>query len=444
MVDVYVSDTLQTRLKITPQNTNWGQVDISPIIKNYLSSRPINIGCTGTTETPIVQAEWGALEDDVHPYYIMLGEEYSTTAEGAVVVYEPAETSDTNYVYNGVKNWNKGKSFDFTPFYLSNYSLPTEFPANTHKFLTDAPRVQYISSSDYATLAGFNMNQDGVLTGTTYDTYSQRVYSALFEFFDVSGGTLSTERVYNILENCGQFNDCQNVTGNTTNYDKAIFDYVGTGTKNLEAHGITIPADWHYYRVSLEGTSYECHQWSIRNTSEEALLEVNYADCETNQLQTVYLGLGQSQTFCVRGSVNVAAYGVKTYLGECTSWGGEEACFSTHRISEYFYYYKDPECGPGNQRVMWLNSYGTWEYFTFKYRHNVGYDINRETLQREPDNYSAGWDVDKLRAPARQRRSIRFPTDQLGGKLVGRRSTGAVRPPSSREGRPGGAGLRRR
>jgi hypothetical protein len=44
---------------------------------------------------------------------------------------------------------------------------------------------------------------------------------------------------------------------------------------------------------------------------------------------------------------------------------------------------------------MWLNSFGTWEYFTFKYRHNVGYDIQRESLQREPDNYSAGWDADK-------------------------------------------------
>ena len=395
IVDVYVGGTQQTRLKITPQNSSWGQVDISPIIKNYLTSRPINEGCTGTTETPITQAEWGAVDTDVDNYYIMVGEEYSTTADGNVVVFEPSVQGDTRYVYNGVKNWNKGKSFDFTPFYLSNYSLPTAFPANTHKFLTDQPRVQYISDSDWATLTAFNMNQYGHLTGTTYDTYSQRVYSAVFEFFDLSGGTLYSQRVYNTLDNCGLFNDCQNITGNTSNWDSHMFEYLGTGTKNLTNHGITIPADWAYYRVFLEGTSYECSQWSIRNESEEALLVVNYADCETNQLQTLNIGIGATETICARGSFSIADYGVKTLLGWCDTWGGEGGCWSTQRISEYFYYYKDPECGPGNQRVMWLNSFGTWEYFTFKYRHNVGYDIQRESLQREPDNYSAGWDADK-------------------------------------------------
>jgi len=394
-VDVWIGGAQQTRLKITPQNTSWGQVDISPIVKNYLTSRPINKGCTGTTENPITQAEWGAVDTDIQFYYIVVGEEYSTTPEGAVVIYEPSTQSDLRYVYNGVKNWNKGKQFDFTPFYLSNYSLPTEFPANTHKFLTDQPRVQYISDSDYATLTGFNMLTPNILTGTTYDTYSQRVYSALFEFFDVDGAFISSARTYNTLDNCGLWVDCQNFSASTFNADSHMFEYVGTGTQNLEEHGITLPTNWHYYRVSFEGTSYECNKWRVRNNSEEALLEVNYADCETNQLQTIYIGIGSSQDICVRGSFAIAEYGTKTPLGWCDSWGGETECWTTRRISEYFYYYKDPECGPGNQRVMWLNSFGTWEYFTFKYRHNVGYDIQRESLQREPDNYQAGWDVDK-------------------------------------------------
>ena len=395
IVDVYVGGTKETRLKITPQNSDWGQVDIAPIIKNYLTSRPINKGCTGTTETPITQAEWGAVDTDIQFYKIRVGEEYSTTAEGDVVIYEPSEISDVRYVYNGVKNWNKGKQYDFTPYYLSNYSLPTAFPASTHKFLTDQPRVQYISDSDWATLTGFNMLSHLYLTGTTYDTYSQRVYSAVFEFFDLTGGTLQTERVYNTVDNCGAFDDCQNITASTFNTDSHFFEYLGTGTKNLEEHGITIPSDWSYYRVYLEGTSYECDKWRVTNTSEEALLVINYADCETNQLQTINIGIGATEDICVRGDFSMADYGERSSLGWCDSWGGEEPCFSTHRISEYFYYYKDPECGPGDQRVMWLNSFGTWEYFTFKYRHNIGYDIQRESLQREPDNYSYGWDEDK-------------------------------------------------
>ena len=396
IVDVYVDSVKQTRLKITPQNTSWGQVDISSIIKNYLSSRPINEGCTGTTETPIVQAKWGALNDDIHDYYIKLGEEYSTTPDTVVITFEPTTTSDTNYVYNGVKNWNKGKSFDFTPFYLSNYSLPSGFPANTHKFLTDQPRVQYITDSDWATLTGFNMREPGVFTGFTYDTFSQPVYSVFFEFFDVDGIPISNARRINLLQDCGQYIACDDVTGYTANYKKHFFEYVGTGTKNLEEHGITLPSNWHYYRVSLEGTEYQCFSWLLRNTDEFGTDSITYAQCEDNNLTTLNLVGGTEADICVRGSFAVGANTTKTFLGECTTPSGLiEECFSTRRISEYFYYYKDPECGPGNQRVMWLSSYGTWEYFTFKYRHNVGYDIQRESLQREPDNYAAGWDADK-------------------------------------------------
>ena len=395
VVDVWIGGVNQTRLKITPQNSNWGQLDISPIIKNYLTSRPINKGCSGTTETPIVQAEWGAIQTDIDFYYISVGEEYSTTPEGAVVIYEPTVQGDVRYVYNGVKNWNDGKSFDFTPYYLSNYSLPTEFPAQTHKFITEAPRVQYIGDSDWATLAGFNMNQVGKLTGFTYDTYSQRVYSALFEFYDIDDNLISSARTYNTLDNCGMLLSCDNTTGNTSNWDDHMFEYVGTGTKNLDEHGITLPTNWHYYRVSLEGTIYECDKWRVRNISEENQLSVTYARCENNNLTTLNLAPGTSSDICVRGSFALSDWGTKELLGWCETWGGETLCYDTRRISEYFYYYKDPECGPGSERVMWLNSFGTWEYFTFKYRHNVGYDIQRESLQREPDNYSAGWGADK-------------------------------------------------
>lgn len=391
VVDIWIGGAKQTRLKITPQNTNWGQVDISPIVKNYLTSRPINEGCTGTTETPIVQAQWGAIDTDIDFYHIRVGEEYSTTPEGTVVIYEPTEQSDVRYVYNGVKNWYDGKSFDFTDFYLSHYSLPTGFPADTHRFLTDQPRVQYIGDDDWATLAGFNMNQVGKLTGSTYDTYSQRVYSAVFEFYDIDDALISSARTYNTIDNCGMLNNCSNTTGLTANWDSHMFEYLGTGTKNLEEHGITLPTNWHYYRVYFEGTSYECDKWRVRNNSEFGSDSITYYDCEDGTEIVLNLLGGTQAEICTRSSFTVGANTTKTYLGWCDTWGGEEECFTTRRISEYFYYYKDPECGPGKRRVMWLNSFGTWEYFTFKYRDNVGYDISRETLSSEPSLYGNGW-----------------------------------------------------
>src|SRR5210317_1546509 len=204
VVDVYVDDVKEARLKITPQFSGYARTDVSNIVENYLTSRPINKGCTGTTETPIVKAEWGALEDDIHNVYIRVGEEYSTTPEGDVLLFEPIQVSDTSYFYNGVKNWYEGKQFNMSDYYLSNYSLPTEFPANDHKFLTFAPRTQYIGDTEWYTLTGLNVRDITLLTGTTYDTYSQPVYSALFEFFDSSDSLISSGRTYNTEDNCGQ------------------------------------------------------------------------------------------------------------------------------------------------------------------------------------------------------------------------------------------------
>lgn len=397
IVDIYVGGQNVSRQKITPQNTNWGQVDVSPIIKNYFNSRPINKGCTGTTETPIVQAQWGGLEDDMDNIFIAVGEEYSLTPDGNVEIYAPNDISNTTYIYNGVKNWNQGKSFYIQDYYLSNLDVPQSFPADSHKFMTYAPRVQYIGDDDWATLAGINMWLPTILTGDTSTTYSAPVYSALFEFYDIDGNNIQSSRTYNILENCGRNPDCTTVTGNTANEDNHLMEYLGTGTKNLTEHGINLPANWHYYRVSFESTSYRCFSYLVTNNNEFGSVPVTYYDCGSGVIDTINITGGNSANFCSRKGWTFPTdpNTVVTQGGECTYWDGEEPCFSTSRISEHFYYYKDPECGPGNRRVMFLNSFGTWDYFTFKYRDTTGYDVARETLQTEPTLYTSGWDADK-------------------------------------------------
>ena len=42
-----------------------------------------------------------------------------------------------------------------------------------------------------------------------------------------------------------------------------------------------------------------------------------------------------------------------------------------------------------------MNSFGTYDYFTFKYRDNVGYDMNREVFQQASDYSRTNWETDK-------------------------------------------------
>ena len=93
IVDVFVGGLIVTRLKITPQLA-FGQVDISTIVKNYITSRPINKGCALSPEEPIVKAQWGALQEDIVRYYIEVGEEYANNPDDAVEVFEPTITTD--------------------------------------------------------------------------------------------------------------------------------------------------------------------------------------------------------------------------------------------------------------------------------------------------------------------------------------------------------------
>ena len=397
IVDVYVGGVVVTRLKVTPQLA-FGQVDIATIVQNYLNSRPINKGCTATTENTIVKAKWGALADDITHIQIGVGEEYASNPDDAVTVYEPTVFSNPSLTYNGVKNWYDGKEYNFSQYFLSKPAVPLSFPAGSRKFLTHAPRVQYIEDDDWYTLTGFGAIDGQYFTGSTLlnvvGARPQQILAAVFEFFDIDNNLVSSARTYNVEANCGAWQDCADVSGKTVNQPYHRFQYLGVGTKNLQEHGITLPSNWHYYRVYFEGTDYVCNEYTLTNTSPTIDTTVDFIECD-GTLSVIPIGPGGSITRCGRSYGLLPSF-ITASIGEiCTQWFGVNLCFDTSRISEYFYFYKDPTCGPGKKRIMFLNSLGTWDYFTFKYRDNVGYDMNRQTLQREPDLYSAGWNADK-------------------------------------------------
>ena len=66
IVDVFIQegsdeqDGQIAQLKITPSSQGWGQLDLSPILRNYTHSKPVNVGCSGNT-TPLHTSAWGYL-----------------------------------------------------------------------------------------------------------------------------------------------------------------------------------------------------------------------------------------------------------------------------------------------------------------------------------------------------------------------------------------------
>jgi hypothetical protein len=257
--DVFIDSQKIARLKVTPQNPDWGQVDISRILQSYVDSHPINQGITNDVQ-PISKADWGWLDKDWLIYNVFIGEEYATTPNGDPIIYnglgaqgDPVyDPAGDRYIANSIKEWNDGKSFDWSPFYLDTTNLPDQYNYNPddHRFLTNAPRIQYVRESDWGTLAAFNFHfyPESIV--------SDPVYSAYFEFFDDGNELITTGRTYNLITNGGWRFNC---SGNTADqplypdFSKKMISYVGTYPQNLfNNDNIGFPPLTKYYRVSLE------------------------------------------------------------------------------------------------------------------------------------------------------------------------------------------------
>jgi hypothetical protein len=69
------------------------------------------------------------------------------------------------------------------------------------------------------------------------------------------------------------------------------------------------------------------------------------------------------------------------------------SCLTTLVISEPFYFYYDDNCSPGNRVVFFLNKLGAWDNYNFRAREDVGYSVEKQVVQKNPELYSAGWDT---------------------------------------------------
>lgn len=353
VVDVYIQegsdeqDGQIAQLKITPSSEGWGQVDLSPILRNYTHSKPVNAGCSGNT-TPLHSSAWGYLNNNMVVYSIKVGEEYATTPNGTIFTYdgegnvgEPNVLSNVCYAYNGVKEWFNGKNYDFSPYYLTGN---TSFNSGVCRFMTNSPRSRYIRIGDYQTLAALNY------TDTTTDLDARQIYSALFTFYDNNDNVISTGRTYNVESLCGTRPNCSYYDGyweTPSNWAEQQVVYLGVGTPNIIEHGINFPDDTKYYKVQLEGTLSQpapptpepddfqgcsCHEYEYFNPDLEGQVIIDYLDCLGNE-DSITINPESFGSWCACQNTNSPAYSGITDKGEC------DACICiTYRV-----YNPDPD-----------------------------------------------------------------------------------------------------
>jgi hypothetical protein len=342
VVEIYTPEGLISTQTITPATEGWGQIDLSPILRNYTFSNPINQGCSGTT--PIFETQWAYLDSNMIVYSIKVGEEYSLTPNGIPILYNgmgntgsPQVRSNVCYTYNGVKEWFNGKNYDFTPYYLTGQT--GTFPQLTSRYMTNSPRSRYARETDNLVLAGLNwMKQDEVID-------SRGVYSGLFTFYDDANSVISTGRTYNIYSGCGTRPNCSYFDRYwiSSNWYEQQVIYLGCGKPNIEAHGIVFPSTTKYWKVELEATSENpnpgspqpqdidgcsCHQYSGSSVIDGT--EIEYYDCLGNLVNQV-VDAGQTFLVCAcQNTIGYALYSGSTIvdLGEC------DACVcKTYEIS---------------------------------------------------------------------------------------------------------------
>ena len=340
VVDVFTNQGEVASLQITPSTEGWGQVDLSPILMNYTSSQPLNVGCSGTT--PLHQSAWGYLNENMIVYDIKVGDEYATTANGVVLQYDgngnvgnPSIRSSVCYAFNGVKEWFNGQSYNFQPYWLTG-STGT-FPQYTSRFLTNSPRTRYTRATDYLSLAALNWYRETGGESELINFNAKQIYSAKFNFFDIDNNIIQTSRSYNTEDLCGVRPNCNIYDfwfDLPTNYAEQQVVYLQCGVPQLEEyHNISVPATTKYYSVELEAIASSplpptpeiddfdgcsCHSYSYQNLFEESAVIFTYLDC-TGSTQTIQIDPFGTETWCACQNSNVPSIDTESAidLGPC-------------------------------------------------------------------------------------------------------------------------------
>ena len=246
-------------LKVTPNGVGSGIFDLSPILQNYVT--PDYEGGTVHNSSAIYFSQYNGVNfSDNTPHTIHQVDDFSTnrnscrfftvrfnveaadSATGSVTTqYNSNTTVDYFLMYNGVLYdtdiLNLGATGNF------GYNLGIEgfvMNSSTGSFLSNAPKTQYLRTTDYLTLSFFNEYDWDFEVGTSGLQYPSIKYIKI-QFYNngSASGSLITKTA--IAPNGGH-------SGYMGDSNTKI-QFVGVGTGNLVGSGETLPVSWDYYTV---------------------------------------------------------------------------------------------------------------------------------------------------------------------------------------------------
>tara|TARA_R100000655_G_C3000062_1_gene194277 strand:+ start:19090 stop:20508 length:1419 start_codon:yes stop_codon:yes gene_type:complete len=328
IADLYIdttgaASTMVARLKFSPNEGDYGIINLSEILQQYVSpdhkpsaSTSFKGGAYNATsfQFPLHVMDKASQSVNIaRRLTIKWGEEYSGNATDSPTIYANELTSSDYLFWNGVAYNNEGFEDDFEyGIDITNWNSKDFIPENSSAcFLTDAPNDrQYIGDDEYATLAFFNGYLKSHSKGSDATHVAIEVYDA--------GNSLISGDSYDIdLDHASTHLG----TGDSdlTNSGKHIL-YAGVGTANLrQVKGGALDSSWSYYDV---------------------------------------------------------------YLTSDTSANTQES-------KKYRYYKRSADCkGYEKIRLVWLNKYGAWDYYTFTKKTLRESNIAREYYNKVKGDWS--------------------------------------------------------
>ena len=256
IVDIYESGSAYTaanrlqRVKQQPNPSGYGVFNLGQIISTYVES------------DNVWKARPFELSTECNKDFVLLfGEEYGTSTSSSIRTYDgtgpgatagqPAYSGSTEFYtitdglvdpYDAV-NFNFASSSYYTPQTASSDEAFTEQVA-----LTSSPITQSIQDGEYQTISVYNGNVDNG------EILAQDIFYYQISWYNSAGLQIQNNDFINKISNGGgpRTNDGDEWTDVYTEQDNGTrLLHVGVGPQNLEDAGISIPATWDHYIVSL-------------------------------------------------------------------------------------------------------------------------------------------------------------------------------------------------
>ena len=256
--DIYVEDVLIFQGKATPNPFNLGVIDVSRILKSYVSNIPIS----SWNGTPIYTHKTFPFSrpytDETIRYEVKVGYEYADSEIAQVtgftgngnIIGSPAVTEGPYKTFQstmGVNGKSNIQDFNIGQFVLSGTPTGTD-PTVDCLYLTNSPRNRNIDLSEYYTLGFTNYYlADDILSEPYYVEY---------KFYDDNGLLITATTIDNITTNGGGPRQNCGYVYPATQFIYPSGDtqfntlYVGAGPMNLDP---ILPPNAVQYTVQLFG-----------------------------------------------------------------------------------------------------------------------------------------------------------------------------------------------